>query len=130
MDIDYAIPKDEPPIGDNNTEVNIAFYDKWERYNRLDVMFIKTKISAVFRGSIDQYNDFQTLLKAIYKQFVTSNKTLASTLMMKFSSMNLTSVRGVCEHIMQIRDITNQLKLLKIDMSETFLVHYILNTLS
>lgn len=130
MDIDYAIPKDEPPIGDNNTEVNIAFYDKWERYNRLDVMFIKTKISAVIRGSVDQYNDFQTLLKAIYKQFVTSNKTLASTLMMKFSSMNLTSVRGVCEHIMQIRDITNQLKLLKIDMSETFLVHYILNTLS
>ena len=125
MDIDYVIPKDEPPIGDNNTEVNIALYDKWERYNRLDVMFIKTKIFAVIHSSVDQYNDVQTLLKAIYKQFVTSNKTLANTLMMEFSS-----VRGVCKHITQIRDITNQLKLFKIDMSETFLVHYILNTLS
>ena len=30
MDIDYAIRKDEPLIDDNNTEVDIALYDKWE----------------------------------------------------------------------------------------------------
>ena len=48
---------------------------------------------------------------------------------MKFSSMKLTSVRGVREYIMQMRDIVAQLKLLEVDMSETFLVHYIMNTL-
>ena len=48
---------------------------------------------------------------------------------MKFSSARLTSMRGVRDHINKIRDIAAQLKNLEIDISEFFLVHYILNTL-
>eukprot|EP00253_Pinus_taeda_P031110 PITA_31110 len=48
---------------------------------------------------------------------------------MKFSSLRLTSVKGVREHIMQMRDTVAQLKKLEVDISESFLVHYILNTL-
>ena len=48
---------------------------------------------------------------------------------MKFLSLRLTSVKGVCEHILNMKDIVAQLKKLKVDMSESFLVHYILNTL-
>ena len=92
-------------------------------------MYIKTKISAGIRGSVEQHTNVKTLLKAIDDQFVTSNKTMAITLIMKFSSIRLTSVKGVHEHIMGIRDIAAQLKKLEVDMSETFLVHYILNTL-
>ena len=69
------------------------------------------------------------MLKAIGEQFVTSDKALSSTLVMKFSSIRIISVRGVHEHIMQMRDIAAQLKKLGIDMSESFLVHFILNTL-
>ena len=43
--------------------------------------------------------------------------------------MKLTSVRGVSEHIMQMRDIVAQLKLLEVNIFKTFFVHYILNTL-
>ena len=69
------------------------------------------------------------MLKAIDDQFITSDKTLASTLIMKFSSLRLTSVKGVREYIMKMRDISAQLKKLEVDMSESFLVHFILNTL-
>ena len=92
-------------------------------------MFIKTKISAAIHGSVDQHNDIRALLKTIDEQFMTSDKALASTLIMKFSSMKLTNVRGVREHILQMRDIAAQLRLLEVDMSETFRVHYILNIL-
>ena len=92
-------------------------------------MFIKTKITTGIRGSVEQYDNIQDLLKAIGEQFVTLDKALASTLIMKFSSIRITSVRGVREHIMQMRDIAVQLKKLGIDMSESFLVHFILNTL-
>ncbi|XP_068636023.1 uncharacterized protein [Aristolochia californica] len=130
MDIDYAIRKDEPPaITKTSTSAEIALYEQWERSNRLSMMFIKTRISAGIRGSVDQHEKVKDLLKAIDEQFVTSDKTLANTLIMKLSSLRLTSIRGVCEHIMQMRDIAAQLKKLKVDMSEFFLVHYILNTL-
>jgi hypothetical protein len=130
MDIDYAIRKDEPPaLTDTSTAADITLYERWERSNRLSMMFIKTRISAGIRGSVDQHEKVRDLLKAIDEQFVTSDKVLASTLIMKFSSLRLISVRGVREHIMQMRDNVAQLKKLEVEMSKSFLVHYILNTL-
>ena len=130
MDIDYAIRKSEPPeVTEESTPTEVALYERWEKSNRLSVMFIKTKITAGIRGSVEQYDKVQDLLKAIGEQFVTSDKALANTLIMKFSSICITSVRGVREHIMQMRDIAAQLKKLGIDMSDSFLVHFILNTL-
>jgi hypothetical protein len=94
------------------------------------MMFIKTKISLGIHGSVDQHEKVRDLLKAIDDQFVTLDKALASTLIMKFSSIRLTSVKGVREHIMQMRDTVAQLRKLEVEISKSFLVHYILNTLS
>ena len=91
-------------------------------------MFIKTSISASIHGLVEKHTNVRTLLKAINEQFAISDKALASNLIMKFSSLRLTNVKGVREHIMEMRDIAAQLKTLEVDMSDTFLVHYILNT--
>ena len=130
MAIDYAIRKSEPPeVTEESTPSEVALFERWERSNRLNVMFIKTKITTGIKGSFEQYDKVQDFLKAIGEQFVTSDKAFASTLIMKFSSIRITSVRGVHEHIMQMRDIAAQLKKLWKDMAESFLVHFILNTL-
>ena len=93
------------------------------------MIFIKTKIPAGIRGSVEQIDKVKPLLKVIDKQFVTSGKALASTSIMQFLSTKLTRIRGVCDHIMCMRDIAAQLKSLEVTMLDTFLVHYILNTL-
>ena len=101
MDIDYAIRKSEPPkVTEESIHVEVVLFERWERSNRLSVMFIKTKITTGIRGSIEQYDKVQDLLKAIGEQFITSDKALASTLIMKFSSIHIISISGVCEHIM------------------------------
>ena len=92
-------------------------------------MFIKTKIYDGIFGSVDQHDNVKALLKAINEQFVTSDKALVNTLIMKFSSLRFTDVSGVREHIMQMRDIAAQLKTLEVEMFNSFLVHFILNTL-
>ena len=92
-------------------------------------MYIKTKISVGIRGSIKQHKNVRELLKAIDKQFVTSDKALESTLIMKFTSLKLIGIIGVHEHIMEMRDIVAQMKKLEVEMSKSFLVHFILNTL-
>ena len=38
-------------------------------------------------------------------------------------------MKGVREHVMEMRDIAAQLKTLEVDMFDAFMVHYILNTL-
>ena len=95
MDIDYAIRKDNPTIIDTNTIAEKALYEQWEQSNRLSLMFIKTKISDGIRGSVDRHDNVKALLKAIDEQFVTSDKALASTLIIKFSSIRLTDMSGV-----------------------------------
>ena len=56
MDIDYAIRKDEPSaLSATSTKAEINLYDKWERSNRLSIMFIKTHISTGIRGSIEKH---------------------------------------------------------------------------
>jgi len=137
MDIDYAIRKDEPPIitdenaiTDENIPTVIALYEWWEWSNWLSVIFIKTKILAEIRGSIDQHEKVWDLLKAIDDQFITSDMVLASTLIMIFYSFSLTSVKGVSVYIMHMRDISAQRKKLEVGMFVSFLVHFILRTLS
>lgn len=106
MNIDYAIRKEEPPaITDESTLTTIALYELWERPNRLSVMFIKTKVTTEIHGSVDQHKNVLDFLKAIDDQFVTYEKALTSTLIMKFSFYRLTNVKGVREHIMKMRDI-------------------------
>ena len=68
-------------------------------------------------------------MKPIDDQFVTSDKALANTFIMQFSSLKLHGIKGVCDHIMCMRDIVAQLKALEVTMSDSFLVHYILCTL-
>ena len=83
MDIDYAIRKDEPlGITETSTPDVVDLYEKWEKSNRLSVMFIKTNISASICSSVDQHEKVKDLLKAINDQFITSDKALASTLIM------------------------------------------------
>lgn len=102
MDIDYAIRKDEPPaVTETSTPAEVSLYEQWERSNSLSVMFIRSKLSASIRGSVAQHNNAKDLLVAIDAQFASSEKAHAMTLIMKFSSLRLTSVRGVREHIMK-----------------------------
>ena len=130
MDIDYTIRKDEPnPITKTNTVEVISLYEKYERSNYLSIMFIKTKISIGIRGFVEQIDKVKPLLKAIDEEFATSDKALASTLIMQFSSTKLTRIRGMHDHVVCMRDILAQFKTLEVTMSETFLVHFILNTL-
>ena len=55
MDIDYTIRKEKPlAITETNTLVAVDLYEKWDRYNRLSMTFIKTNIFVCIRGSIVQ----------------------------------------------------------------------------
>ena len=80
-------------------------------------MYIKTKISAGICGSIEQHENVCELLKVIDEQFVTSDKALASTLIVKFTSLKLTDIKGVRKHIIKMKDVVAQLKKLEVEMS-------------
>ncbi|KAF7130380.1 hypothetical protein RHSIM_Rhsim10G0199300 [Rhododendron simsii] len=130
MDLDLAIREDEPPKPTNESSIAVRVaYDRWERSNRLSLMLIKTHISSSIRNSIPSCDKVKDYMKAIEEQFVSSDKALANTLMNRLSGMKHNSSRSVREHIMGMRDIVARLKSLEIEISDSFLVHFILNSL-
>ena len=58
-------------------------------------MSIKTHIAIGIRGSVEKNDNVRDLLKEIDEQFTKSKKSLASTLIIKFSTLRLTRVE-VC----------------------------------
>ena len=127
MDIDYAIRKDEPPkITDTNKPDQILLYKRGRNLISLAWCILRLRLVLVY---VVQSRNVRELLKTIDEQFITSDKALASTLIMKFTSLKLTCIKGVREHIMEMTNVVAQLKKLEVEMSESFLVHFILNIL-
>ncbi|XP_059446417.1 uncharacterized protein LOC132177964 [Corylus avellana] len=130
LELDLTLRVDEPPaLTEESTLQEITKDERWEQSNRLSLMFMKSHVSKGIRGSIPECTKAKAFIKAVEEQFVSSDKALASTLMKKLSSKSFHNSRSVREHIMEMRDMAAQLKSLEIDISESFLVHFILNSL-
>ncbi|GAV69902.1 hypothetical protein CFOL_v3_13402, partial [Cephalotus follicularis] len=70
MDLDYALIHEAPslPSGDS-TEAQKAFYDKWERSNRMSLMIIKNSITNDIRGAIPNSDNAQNYMEVVAEQF-------------------------------------------------------------
>ena len=68
-------------------------------------MLIKTHVGKSIKGSIPKCDKVKDFTKATEDQFVTSNMALASTLMKTLLGMKFDNSKGVCEHIIETRDI-------------------------
>ncbi|KAG6639801.1 hypothetical protein CIPAW_10G127600 [Carya illinoinensis] len=130
MDLDYALRVEQPPAAtDTDAQEVIENRQWWERSNRLSLMLIKSRMSKSIRGSIGDCAIIKELMQAIEEQFVRSDKALASTLIRQFTTKAFDSSKGMRAYITEMRDIVSQLKGLKIEISEPFLVHFILDSL-
>ncbi|KAK5802349.1 hypothetical protein PVK06_029937 [Gossypium arboreum] len=49
---------------------------------------------------------------------------------MKFTLVKLTTMKGVRDHINKMRDLKTRLRAIEVEKPESFLVHFILNTLT
>ncbi|GMI95597.1 hypothetical protein HRI_003229000 [Hibiscus trionum] len=110
IDIDHAIRKSEPHITNTSNQADLAIYERWERSIRLSIMIIKSEVPADVRGSIEHHENVKELLTTIEKQFQTSQNSLTNTLIMKFTSLKLTTMKGVCDHINKMLDLASRLK--------------------
>ncbi|CAO2168013.1 unnamed protein product [Urochloa humidicola] len=98
-------------------------------------MVMTQTISAGIRGAIPTKdaagNDLtaKELLAKIEENFKSSSKTYASTMIMKLVSCQYNGQSGIREHILNMCDMTTKLKEMKMEISEGFLVHFIMTSL-
>nr|XP_043618366.1 uncharacterized protein LOC122590096 [Erigeron canadensis] len=130
LDYDLAIRQDEPAaITEQSNREQKAAYDRWEKANRLSLMLVKNTIHLSIRGAILDSDKVKEYLKSVEDHFKGSSKALASNLMLQMLTLKYDGSSGVREHIMKMTDMANKLKSLEMEVSDNFLVHFIMTSL-
>jgi len=99
------------------------------------LMVMMQTISAGIKGAIPTKNaqgidlNAKEYLAKIEENFKSSSKTYASTLIMKLVGSQYNGQSGIREHILNMCDMANRLKEMQMEISEGFLVHFIMTSL-
>ncbi|KAJ9561683.1 hypothetical protein OSB04_006843 [Centaurea solstitialis] len=83
----------------------------------------------LIRGAIPDTENAKIYLEAVEEQFKGTSKAHASTLIFKMLTTKYDGSSGVREHIMMMNDMANKLKGMDMEISEGFLVHFIMTSL-
>ncbi|CAH9118625.1 unnamed protein product [Cuscuta epithymum] len=121
----------DPPDAPNaeSTIEQKCYYEQWKRSNRMCLMVIKNSILVSIRGVIPDSENAKTYLEYVEEQFKGASKAHASTLILKILTNKYDGVSGIREHIMKMSDMSNKLKSMDMEISEGFLVHFIMTSL-
>ncbi|XP_022041895.1 uncharacterized protein LOC110944542 [Helianthus annuus] len=130
MEFNCALTENAPPaLTDKSTEAEKLLHQKWERANRLSLIFMKNSISPAIRGAIPDATTTKEYLTNVETQFQGTSKTQASTLILKLVTTKYDGVSGIREHILKMNDMAQKLKGLSKEISDGFLVHFIMTSL-
>ena len=132
-DLDLALREDKPaaPATGQSSEA----LDKWERSNRMALMVMRQSISPAIKGAIPTKSaagvdlNAAEFLAKIEENFKSSSKTYVGTLIMKLVTSQYNGQNGIREHILGMCDMANRLKDMKMEISDGFLVHFIMTSL-
>ncbi|XP_076948614.1 uncharacterized protein LOC143620929 [Bidens hawaiensis] len=130
LDFDFALNEDQPPeLTVNNTNAEHLLFEKWKRCNRMSLMLMKNSISMPIRGSIPDSENAKTYLASMEEQIKGTSKAHASTLILKLVTTKYDGRSGIRGLIMMMNDMAHKLKGLDMEISDGFLVHFIMTSL-
>ncbi|XP_022894072.1 uncharacterized protein LOC111408557 [Olea europaea var. sylvestris] len=81
------------------------------------------------KSTLPQNDNVKEYLKAVEDRFCSADKSLEGRLMAEFITMKFDGNRGMHEHVLEMTNLATRLKTLGMNVDESFLVQYILNSL-
>ena len=136
LNLDYALQHDapkEPKVDDANYESLKKEYDDkkfdWEQSNRKCLMVIKSSIIEGIRGAIPDAKTTKEYLDKVEQQFKGSSKAYATSLIQRLIGEKYNLNANLREHIMKKCNMAAKLKTMEMDISDGFLVHFIMASL-
>ena len=136
LNVDYALlndPPEAPNEGVENYEALKKDYDnekaKWDDSNRKCLMMIKGSITQSMRGALPDVPTAKGYLAKIEDQFKGSSKIYATSLIRRLIDEKYNPTGSLREHIMKKCNMAAKLKTMDMEISDGFLVHFIMSSL-
>ena len=124
-----ALWTEKPPaITEESSAEEKTLSHSWERSNRLSIMFMQMRIANNIKLTLPEHDTAKEFFKTVEKRFRLANKSLVGTLMTELTTMNFDGTRGMHEHILEMSNLTAKLKAFGMNVDESFLIQFILNS--
>ena len=127
MDLDICFRISKPKPDDEGYDEED--YALWEKSNRLSLNYMLQHIPRDFRGPYNEDTLAVEYMAQVEGQFVSADKSIGGSLIDKFANTRYDGKGNIREHIMFMRDVTGKLRELDIIIPESFLVHFLMQTL-
>ena len=101
----------------------------WERSNRLSIMFMRMSIANNIKSTLPECDIVKEFFKTLEDRFHSADKSLVGILMAKLTTMKFDGTHRIHENILEMSNLAAKLKALGMNVDESFLVQYILNSL-
>ncbi|VVA40474.1 PREDICTED: UBN2 domain-containing, partial [Prunus dulcis] len=130
LDYEMAIEVDAPAVPDADASAGAkAKYAKWVKANKMAILIMRRSISPSVKGSITSCDNAKKFIDSIGEKFQESEKAEIGTLMGQLTDTKYNGERCVRTHILNMLEIGNKLKALKVNVDETMMVHFAINSL-
>lgn len=130
MDLDLALIQDKPAaLTASSTSEQKLKLKNWETSNRMSLLVMEKTISASVLEEIPASENAKEFLATIIQKYKPEDKAQVRKLITALNSAKFDGVGSVREYILGLAGIANKLKVLKVPIDETFLVHIAVNSL-
>ncbi|XP_058082431.1 uncharacterized protein LOC131230539 [Magnolia sinica] len=130
LDLDLALRIDKPAaITETSSSEQQALFKSWERSNRLSIMFMRMCIANNIKSTLSQIKNAKEYFKVVEDRFCSADKSLRGRLMAELTTMKFNGNHGMNEHVLEMTNLAARLKSLGMNVDESFLVQFILNSL-
>ena len=92
-------------------------------------MFMQMSIANSLKSTLLEYDTTKEFFKTVEERFRSIDKSLTGTLTAKLNTMKFDGTRRMHKHILEISNLAAKLKALRMNVDESFLVQFILNSL-
>ena len=133
LGLDFAVISDEKPtvITETNTESDKSLYEAWERSNRLSLNLMRMTIAENVKPSMPKTENAREFMMRIkeYSQSDIADKSIVGSLMSELTTKKFDWSQPIHDHVTSMANLAAKLKTMGMDVSESFLVQFIINSL-
>ncbi|XP_027905897.1 uncharacterized protein LOC114165484 [Vigna unguiculata] len=133
FDLDLAIVMDEMPpvINETSTADEKTLYEAWQRFNRLSLNLMRMTMAENVKPSMPKTENAKEFIRLIkeYSQSDITDKSIVGTLMSELTTKKFDWSQPIHDHVTGMANIAAKLKSMGMDVNESFLVHFIMNSL-
>ena len=90
---------------------------------------MRMRIANNINSTLPEHDTAKEFFKTVEKRFRLADRSLVGTLMVELTTMKFDGTRGMHEHILEMSNLAAKLKALGMNVDESLLVQFILNSL-